>query len=380
MSVEAVKWALSMAALPKSDPTARLVLVYLAEKADKHGRRAHPQRMTMAHDLDIDPETVKRVLDRLVKYGLIAKDGVWEQGQPNWAMQMDQVKASGSYQAFVARYRGAESAKKARYRSAKATPVHDDGSWTDQTTGQPEETAVHDAPSGTLSLVHDDESSSPRRSIVPVHDAESGMSTTMDRNVHDAGSPHNHPNNHPVKNPSRRERREEVEHPEAKKLCERLAELMVANECKPPTITKTWLNEARLLLDRDKRPLAEAMSVLEWCQDDQFWRKNIHSMPTFRDKYDRLRMQTQDAGRLNQIKASAPRTQEAAVEWLRQMWREAKTAPITELTGLDWTPPDIPLDKTTKEEIDAFYFDDRKKWITSNFDTILTILTERQAA
>lgn len=72
-------------------------------------------------------------------------------------------------------------------------------------------------------------------------------------------------------------------------LCNRLAELMIANECKPPTITQAWRDAARLMLDRDGRDFDKAMRLLEWCQADNFWKSNIHSMPKFRAQYDRLR-------------------------------------------------------------------------------------------
>lgn len=74
-------------------------------------------------------------------------------------------------------------------------------------------------------------------------------------------------------------------------LCQTLAELMIRNGCKPPTITDRWRDAARLLLDRDGVSLNDAMSVLGWSQSDEFWRANVLSMPTFRDKYDQLRMQ-----------------------------------------------------------------------------------------
>lgn len=83
--------------------------------------------------------------------------------------------------------------------------------------------------------------------------------------------------------------REDVE-----RLCRRLVDLMVANECKPPTITDTWRAEARRLLDIDRRDFDKAMTLLEWSQTNPFWRKNIHSIPTFRDKYDRLRQDALD--------------------------------------------------------------------------------------
>lgn len=186
----------------------------------------------------------------------------------------------------------------------------------------------------------------------------------------------------PKENPKlKRSRRQTPDNPDARKLCERLAELMVENGCRPPTITQDWLDEARRLLDRDHTPFVEALSVLEWCQADTFWRTNVLSMPKFRKQYDALRLRTEQAGSLNEIRTVVPRTKEDAVELIREMWRKATTKPITELTGLEWDPPDVPLDTKTKEQIDAFYDEDKQQWITKNFETILAaILTKGQAA
>lgn len=78
--------------------------------------------------------------------------------------------------------------------------------------------------------------------------------------------------------------------PDVDALCQRLAELMIANECKPPTITQHWRDEARRLLDLDGRDFDKAMHLLDWTQQHKFWRKNILSMPKFREKYDQLRL------------------------------------------------------------------------------------------
>ena len=80
-------------------------------------------------------------------------------------------------------------------------------------------------------------------------------------------------------------------HPDVSRLCSILADLIEANGSKRPNIAKGWLDSARLLLDLDKRPLTEAISLIQWCQASPFWRANIMSMPTFRDKYDTLRLQ-----------------------------------------------------------------------------------------
>ena len=74
------------------------------------------------------------------------------------------------------------------------------------------------------------------------------------------------------------------------RLVEALVSLVVANGSKAPTPGAAWFDAARLLLTVDERPFAEALDVLRWSQADDFWRSNVMSMPTFREKYDRLRL------------------------------------------------------------------------------------------
>ncbi len=73
-------------------------------------------------------------------------------------------------------------------------------------------------------------------------------------------------------------------------LCSHLAQRIIGNGNKPPTITQAWKRAARLLLDRDNRDEAEAHRLIDWCQADSFWMSNILSMPKFREKYDQLRL------------------------------------------------------------------------------------------
>lgn len=81
----------------------------------------------------------------------------------------------------------------------------------------------------------------------------------------------------------------EPERPDVEKLCQHLADRMVGNGCKPPTVTKRWRDAARLLLDADGRTVDQVIRAIDWCQDDEFWRANILSMPKLREKYDQLR-------------------------------------------------------------------------------------------
>ncbi|MCB9377109.1 MAG: helix-turn-helix domain-containing protein [Microthrixaceae bacterium] len=84
--------------------------------------------------------------------------------------------------------------------------------------------------------------------------------------------------------------REDVE-----RLCIRLADAIAANGSKRPTITKAWRDAARRLIDLDGRTETQIAAAIDWCQDDEFWRTNVLSMPTLRKQYDRLRLAAQRA-------------------------------------------------------------------------------------
>lgn len=73
-------------------------------------------------------------------------------------------------------------------------------------------------------------------------------------------------------------------------LCDRLRERVVANGAKA-VISKQWRDEARRLLDIDKRDLNQALRLIDWATGHHFWRSNILSMPTFRRQYDKLLLQ-----------------------------------------------------------------------------------------
>jgi hypothetical protein len=78
-------------------------------------------------------------------------------------------------------------------------------------------------------------------------------------------------------------------------LCEVLIGELRRNEVKfPDPVPKRWLDDARLMVDRDERDPHQAKALIEWACRDPFWRGNILSMPTFRKQYDRLRL---NAGR-----------------------------------------------------------------------------------
>ena len=86
--------------------------------------------------------------------------------------------------------------------------------------------------------------------------------------------------------------REDVE-----RLCKHLADRIEGNGSKRPSVTKTWRDEARLMLDNDGRSEDQVHKAIDWCQGDAFWHSKVMSMPKLREKYDQLRLQAADQER-----------------------------------------------------------------------------------
>jgi hypothetical protein len=103
---------------------------------------------------------------------------------------------------------------------------------------------------------------------------------------------------------------------DVERICTHLADRIEANGSKRPTITKAWRNAARLMLDKDGRTEQQVHAAIDWCQDSEFWRSNVLSIPKLRDKYDTLRLQaTRPApgGNVVPIGAARPSTTDQRV-------------------------------------------------------------------
>jgi hypothetical protein len=79
------------------------------------------------------------------------------------------------------------------------------------------------------------------------------------------------------------------------RVCDALADAIEANGSKRPVVTQAWHTAARLLLDKDGRSEEQVLNAIRWCQNDEFWRAVILSMPKLRQQYDRLRLAAQRA-------------------------------------------------------------------------------------
>jgi hypothetical protein len=95
---------------------------------------------------------------------------------------------------------------------------------------------------------------------------------------------------------------------EPERLANLLADLIAANGSKRPNVTPTWVNDMRLLIERDERDPAKVEAAIRWAQADSFWSANILSPKALRKQYDRMRLQARrraTVGRDSQQRAVA---------------------------------------------------------------------------
>jgi len=112
------------------------------------------------------------------------------------------------------------------------------------------------------------------------------------RNKQDSNSdvtiPHTHtPTHTPIPNI--------VTAPIHKELAEYLAKRINDNGSKLPNVTHTWINDIRLMMDIDKRTEEQIRYIIDWCQNDSFWRSNILSPSKLRAKFDQLRLNAEQS-------------------------------------------------------------------------------------
>ena len=125
----------------------------------------------------------------------------------------------------------------------------------------------------------------------------------------------------------------EVTREDVERICTHLADRIERNGSKRPPIKQGWRDAARLMLDRDGRTEDDVHAAIDWCQNSEFWRGNILSLPKLREKYDQLRLQA------SRERASPPRRNDGP-DWEAVMARAA--ARDAAESGVE-DPEDIPL-------------------------------------
>lgn len=78
---------------------------------------------------------------------------------------------------------------------------------------------------------------------------------------------------------------------EVVRLANLLADLMVSNGVKRPTVSGKWLGDIDKLNRIDEKTFQQIEAAIKWSQADSFWSSNIHSPAALRKQYEKMRMQ-----------------------------------------------------------------------------------------
>lgn len=328
-----------------TDGTAMRVYLHLAYKYADADRQAFPEMGTLADELGVSDRTVKRAVAVLQAANAIQvsrarqSDGYF--GRNFYTLPLDDPSPGGT-----------NMAPGVDQQECLHGPDMTHGDMTDLTPGSDQGkqgvSAGHDQ--GTnMAPPGGDKYGPSKEQPDPEKQPETSSSETADA-------------------ASDQKPRDDVE-----QLCVLLHDRLIDNGCKVNPVGKLWRNSARLLLDRDKRPLDEALDVLAWSQDDEFWRANIRSMPKFREQYDALRLKWQKTNPVRYL-----RSEDAIRNWLREQWRQGHVKGIEDRSGLRYTQPDLPEGINTVDQARKFHADAVRSWITENHERVVELIQQRE--
>lgn len=276
------KWEINKAVRASGLPAAaRLLMLTLSDIAEA-GTAEIPERHTpslrvLAAETGLSPATVKRHLDTLEESGWIVRT-------------RPEIEAARRDHART-QYRLSIPHSSER---AKGMAHHDNS-------------LAHGEPSNAEGMAQDEpRHSSPRAKGMAHHEPPPYIPDHYQISTTNSSS---QPATKPKKPPRQPKPSTEPERPDVERLCAHLAERIVANGCKPPTITNQWRDEARRLIDIDGRTEDQIIRCIDWATNDSFWRRNILSMPKLRAKYDQLRLAAEDERNRTQARASPGRHQ-----------------------------------------------------------------------
>jgi len=296
MSWKASAWAKTV---KTGSPAAKAILLCVADYADEDNS-CYPGQERLADESEQSVRSVRRHLDHLETIGAITRERRFD------------AKGHRTSDRFILHIERDLSKPKAA-KNAEIAGKNPNGQ-----SGRLESGSV---PNGQIDL-RSDETVLPANGDHPYRPPVSGepLEEPLDKNHQIHGGDDEQPtlvvadggsSTRAIGTRRESETREDVE-----RVCQHLAEAIVANGGRRPTITKKWRDEARLLMDRDGISEERVHKAIDWCQGHPFWRANVLSMPTLREKYDQLRLQAlreQEGGRTPSNIHRAPSVQEQEI-------------------------------------------------------------------
>lgn len=110
------------------------------------------------------------------------------------------------------------------------------------------------------------------------------------------------------------------------RLTERLGEQIRANEpkAKPHVKSERWQNDMRLLLEERGGDVVEVERIIDWCQQDPFWRSNILSPAKLRKQFSQLLLKSeQKPSNVTQLRVAPGQKHSEGQQWSSEDEREA---------------------------------------------------------
>ncbi|MCC5580613.1 helix-turn-helix domain-containing protein [Microtetraspora sp. AC03309] len=246
-------------------PAERLMLVALAEDARDETRVCWPGMDKLVRRTGLQPDSIRRVFQRLAKRGLevrvpIGKD---KQGRPIFARE--HVQTNYRLPVLMRRDEGATS------EAGPESPLSGGTTVPPQSRDENPATLFEAGPQSPPEAGRES-----RPSPQPPHSFREEPNPSRSRSRKKAASA------------------EEPTRIDVEQLCNRMISWLEVKDYRkrPKAVTDAWRKEARLLLDEDKVDLSEALDVLDWSQRDHFWKTVLHSIPKFRNKFADLEVKS----------------------------------------------------------------------------------------
>jgi Helix-turn-helix domain len=274
VSVEVIRWVWKHSRAKGSD---RLVLLAIADNANDDGGNAFPGHKALMEKTLLPRSTVYDCIERLVQLGELerAEHGGGRGKRTVYRVLMENRPGSGLNP------------------EAKQTVRDPDPSGTE---------TVRDPDAISQQTVRDSGRNRPGFSGA-YKEVEPSLEPSEDQKQPEAAPPGDaEAVVVQIKPRSGRSKPKVEEHPQARELCDLLADLIGERVGERPAYNGKWLDAARLLLTRDKNgqgyTYREVEYLIRWSQDHEFWQGNILSMPTLRTQRFKLISQIKrDQGR-----------------------------------------------------------------------------------
>lgn len=100
------------------------------------------------------------------------------------------------------------------------------------------------------------------------------------------------------------------------KLALRLYERILENNPyhKKPNLQK-WADDVRLMMECDNRTEEQISFLIDWCQQDSFWKSNVLSIRKLREQFDRLVIRVKEENNKNAVNDKMPLAYQSLQDW-----------------------------------------------------------------